>query len=98
MGEVCFVRAYIKESNLRANLMREGMRETEKIYCPNCGKMREYEVSAEKETFLVEGEGVSVDADVSYCKICNGQLWNEDLDEENLRKAQEKQRRQKIQT
>lgn len=65
----------------------------EKIYCPYCGEMREYVVRAERETFLVEGEGVTIDANVSYCAACNSELWNEDLDKANLGRAKEKHRR-----
>lgn len=68
----------------------------EKIYCPNCGEMREYIVHTENETFLAEGEGVSVEANASFCKFCNGQVWNEALDNENLRKAEKKHQAQKL--
>lgn len=67
----------------------------EKIYCPNCREMRGYSVRDERATFLVEGEGVTIDATVSYCVACNGELWNEELDNANLRKAQEKFQRRK---
>ena len=58
-----------------------------KIYCPKCGDFRPYEVKEERETYPVKNEPVEIMAKVSYCKCCGEMLWNEELDDVNLKMA-----------
>lgn len=58
-----------------------------KYVCPKCAEYREVSVRQEKETYPVRGENITVDASVAYCACCGKQVWVDELDNENLRKA-----------
>lgn len=62
------------------------------LYCLKCDKEQNIEVRLEEESYPVRGEGTTIMAKVSYCKHCNEQIWNEELDENNLKKAYRKYR------
>lgn len=55
------------------------------LYCSNCDKDCEIEVRTENETYPVKGIDTEVIASVTYCKCCGKQVWNEALEEENLK-------------
>src|SRR5659263_618255 len=57
------------------------------MYCPECGEIREVEIREEKESYPVKNVQTEVMAHVTYCKHCGEQIWNEELDEENLKLA-----------
>lgn len=59
----------------------------ERVYCPICGDFEPIEVRLEKETYPVKNEPIEIMAKVSYCKHCGAELWNETLDNENLKTA-----------
>lgn len=58
-----------------------------RMYCPECDAEREIEIRHEKESYPVKNENVEIIAQVTYCKSCGEQIWNEEFDEDNLRKA-----------
>lgn len=62
------------------------------LYCLKCDKEQEYEVRQEKESYPVRGEQTAIIAQVTYCKQCGDQIWNDDLDEANLKEAYRKYR------
>lgn len=55
--------------------------------CPKCAEYREVSIRQEKETYPVRGEDITVDASVAYCACCGEQVWVDELDNENLKKA-----------
>ena len=57
------------------------------LYCLKCDKEQDFEVRQEKESYPVRGEQTEIIAQVTYCKQCGEQIWNEDLDEVNLKEA-----------
>lgn len=62
------------------------------LYCLKCGQEQEFEVRQEKESYPVRGEQTEIIARVTYCKQCGEQIWNEDLDEANLKEVYRKYR------
>lgn len=79
------------------NYLKEKARMTERgtsicqmenlLFCPNCKKECSYSVKQEEETYPVKGEDITILADISYCANCGEQIWNEQMDEQNLLKA-----------
>lgn len=61
-----------------------------KLYCVQCQDLVSFDVRTEKESYPVRGVPTEIEAQVSYCRCCGNQLWNEELDNENLKKALEK--------
>lgn len=59
----------------------------EKYFCPRCSDWKGVIVKHEIETYPVRGENTTVDAVVAYCNCCGEQLWVDEFDSENLRKA-----------
>lgn len=57
------------------------------MFCMSCGEEREVEIREEKEAYPVKNEPTEINAQVTYCKHCGEQIWNEELDEENLKEA-----------
>lgn len=58
-----------------------------KLYCAQCGDFVPYDVRTELETYPVLGVPTEIEASVSYCRLCGKQLWNDNLDNENLKTA-----------
>ena len=54
------------------------------MYCPNCDSEVESSVHTIAETYPVKGENITVDARVRFCNCCGNDLWDEDLDAQNL--------------
>jgi len=57
------------------------------MYCSTCGDEREIEIREENESYPVKNELTEIVAQVTYCKHCGEQIWNEELDVNNLQKA-----------
>lgn len=62
------------------------------LFCPECKEKREIEIRTEKETYPVKNEPIEIDAKVTYCKHCGNQIWNDDVDGDNLKLAFRKYR------
>jgi len=56
-------------------------------YCEECGKEVELIIVKKKESYNVCGELFEVDADVLTCAECGEEFFDEELDNETLRKA-----------
>jgi putative zinc finger/helix-turn-helix YgiT family protein len=63
-----------------------------RMYCLNCGEEREIDIREETESYPVKNEQTVIDAKITYCKYCGEQIWNEELDDENLKEAYKKYR------
>lgn len=61
----------------------------EKFYCEKCKTFNETRVKKVKEEYPVKNENVVIEADVRYCAICGEELWDNEFDEANLKKAYE---------
>ena len=58
-----------------------------KLYCTKCNEERDIIFKNEIETYPVKGEDISINAQVSYCTSCGEQVFNPELDNENLKNA-----------
>lgn len=63
-------------------------------YCSKCDKLSEIEIHIVEETFPVKGEKINIKSEVAFCRECNSQVFNEELDEKNLASAYELYRKQ----
>lgn len=54
------------------------------MYCPNCNSEVLTEVKTASETYPVKGEEITVTAKVRCCKTCGQDIWDEELDGQNL--------------
>lgn len=63
------------------------------MYCPECKCEREVEIRNEKEVYPVKGEDTEIDAKVTYCKFCGEQIWNDEVNNDNLIRALNKYRK-----
>ena len=54
------------------------------MYCPNCNSEVLTEVKTGSETYPVKGEEITVTAKVRCCKNCGQDIWDEELDGQNL--------------
>lgn len=54
------------------------------LYCPSCGREEPFTIETVKETYPVKGENIEIDAKVSYCCNCHSEVWNEELDSQNI--------------
>lgn len=54
------------------------------MYCPNCNSEVLTEVKSVSETYPVKGEEITVTAKVRCCNNCGQDLWDEELDGQNL--------------
>lgn len=57
------------------------------MYCPNCDSDVESTVRILSETYPVKGEDVTITAHVRFCNCCGSDIWDDDLDAQNLREA-----------
>lgn len=53
-------------------------------YCPNCDAEVSTTVRTISETYPVKGEDITIDAHVRFCDCCGSDLWDEQLDSQNL--------------
>ena len=63
-----------------------------RLYCPSCDEVRDVIIKTEIESYPVKNEPTEIEAQVTYCKHCGEQIWNEALDPENLKIAYRKYR------
>jgi len=63
-----------------------------RLYCPSCDEVRDVIIKTEIESYPVKNEPTEIEAQVTYCKHCGEQIWNEELDPENLKTAYRKYR------
>lgn len=56
-------------------------------FCVACMEDQNYEVRKVMETYPVKGESITIEANVTYCNVCGEQIWDQELDDENLVKA-----------
>lgn len=54
------------------------------MYCPNCDSDVESAVRTITETYPVKGKSVTIEAHVRFCECCGKDLWDEELDSQNL--------------
>ncbi|MBQ2446477.1 MAG: type II toxin-antitoxin system MqsA family antitoxin [Oscillospiraceae bacterium] len=57
------------------------------MYCPKCECDNESEVRIVSETYPVKGEDITIEAQVRFCRCCGNDIWDEELDSKNLKKA-----------
>lgn len=57
------------------------------LFCHKCNDYREINIIQRKETYPVKGEKIEITSIVSLCKQCGEELFDEELDEENLERA-----------
>lgn len=57
------------------------------IYCPHCKRNVESSVRAISETYPVRGEDITIEAQVRFCDCCGVDVWDKDLDPQNLEMA-----------
>lgn len=57
------------------------------IFCPFCEKETAFVIQRETESYPVKGEATEIEAQVTYCKECGNDIWNEKLDAQNLELA-----------
>lgn len=57
------------------------------MICSNCYNDKEFIVKEEKEIIKVKGEPIEINSKITYCKECGEQVWNPELDDENLEVA-----------
>jgi len=60
-------------------------------YCPRCDKEQPSQVIVREETYPVKGVPVTITANVRVCRVCGEDIFDEELDEENLRRAYNKE-------
>lgn len=62
------------------------------MFCASCRKDCEVEIREVKESYPVRSEETEIIAKVTYCKCCGSEIWNKELDSENLKTAFRKYR------
>lgn len=73
------------KAKVKVKKLQEECKEGELImYCPNCNSEVESIVRTVSETYPVKGENITIEARVRFCKCCNEDIWDDELDEQNL--------------
>lgn len=54
------------------------------MYCQNCGAEVDTSVRMISETYPVKGENITIETRVRFCECCGKDLWDEELDAQNL--------------
>lgn len=57
------------------------------VYCPHCKCDAESSVRTLTEMYPVKGEEIAVEAQVRFCSQCGSDVWDDDLDPQNLERA-----------
>lgn len=57
------------------------------MYCPKCETDVETVVKEVQETYPVKGEDIVIVAKVRFCKDCGEDIWDDELDSQNLLNA-----------
>lgn len=55
-----------------------------KMFCPQCGKETDTVIRSIQETYPVKGEDITITAQVWYCESCGCDIWDDELDAQNL--------------
>lgn len=63
------------------------MKNKKVTYCPCCKDNVESSVRTIGETYPVKGEGITIDAQVRFCDRCGNDIWDDELDPQNLERA-----------
>lgn len=58
-------------------------------FCPSCDAFKETFVARREETYPVKGENTTIEATVRFCLTCQSDIYDAELDSENLRLAYE---------
>ena len=56
----------------------------EERFCPECGKEMDTVIRSTQETYPVKGEDITIMAHVRYCESCGCDIWDDELDAQNL--------------
>lgn len=56
-------------------------------FCPKCGRKSHYVVDYRDENFPVLGEDTTIKSKVAVCKTCNHDIYVNELDDANLKRA-----------
>lgn len=62
------------------------------MYCPNCAAEVNTIVREVTEIYPVKGENIAVNARVRFCTCCGTDLWDDELDDQNILDAYAKYR------
>lgn len=62
------------------------------VYCPNCARECEYNVTEKNESYEVKGENIGITAQVAHCRNCGEEVFQEGLDSQNLNRAYQEYR------
>lgn len=63
------------------------MKSKKVTYCPHCTDSVESSVKTIVETYPVKGENITIDAQVRFCDRCGSDIWDDELDPQNLERA-----------
>lgn len=66
-----------------------------KKYCSSCDDTRETRIIQKLETYPVKGHDITVSANVRICADCQKEIWDSELDDDNLRRAYKKYREER---
>jgi putative zinc finger/helix-turn-helix YgiT family protein len=58
-----------------------------KKFCPVCGIERDTEVIEREEVSNIRGDEIRTISKIRICSVCKEELFDEDLDEENIKRA-----------
>ncbi|MDN5332728.1 MAG: hypothetical protein PWP45_1953 [Tepidanaerobacteraceae bacterium] len=58
-----------------------------KKFCPVCGIERDTEVIEKEEVSNIRGDEIRTISRIRICSVCKEELFDEDLDEENIKRA-----------
>lgn len=56
---------------------------TKKLYCHNCKKLQEVRIIKEERTYKVVDKEVTGEALITYCKVCNSEVYNREAEVKN---------------
>jgi putative zinc finger/helix-turn-helix YgiT family protein len=56
-------------------------------YCEKCGREVETHVISKSETLKVKDLPVSITSEIYVCNVCGNELWDDEKDEQNLKRA-----------
>lgn len=54
------------------------------MYCPNCDSEVRSVIEVTSEIYPVKGEDITIDARVRFCAHCHTDIWDDELDAQNL--------------
>mgnify|MGYP001591153608 CR=1 FL=1 len=58
-----------------------------KTYCPKCENLKDFKIKSKTEIYSVKREEIKIRANVAFCADCGRELFNKELDKENLNLA-----------